>query len=69
MFDERLIISAIKLKYLKAKGMPAQDAEDEYREALALAIGVDGATQPISMTGACGNFPPMGTPPGSGWGL
>lgn len=69
MLDSRLLTTAIKLAWLKAKGMPAQAAQDEYDEALVLATGSDGGKPAVNLSGRS-EFKLLDTNnlPDTGWG-
>ncbi len=69
LFSHRLLVSAVKLRYLKAKGMPAQDTQDEYDSALSIALGNSSNSASISIAPPRAYRPGLGQPPGSGWGL
>ena len=50
-FDRRLITALLKLKFLRAKGLPSDAALDDYSRALDRARSSDGAAMPLSLTG------------------
>lgn len=68
-FDEDLLVSALKLAFCRAKGMPqAGDALDEYKAAWASAAGSDGAAPDLELSLGTGRYRFGASLPDTGWG-
>lgn len=53
LFDRRLLVTALKLAFRKAKGFDTSAAQADYEDARARAQGGDGAAPVLSLNGRC----------------
>lgn len=67
-FDETLLVAGLKLAFLRAKGMPTADAQDEFNQAWGAIAGSDGAAPALSLGGSPGPVLRWHAPD-TGWGL
>lgn len=59
LFDYRLLVTALKLRFRREKGLDTQSQQQDYEAALSAALGGDGAAPVLSLSPASG-FPYLG---------
>jgi hypothetical protein len=70
-FDRRLLVTGLKVAFLRAKGFDSTAAQDDFDKALARAQGSDGAAPTLSLNGARASLTRMldgGNLPDTGFG-
>lgn len=69
VFDRRLMVSAVKARYLEARGFDSTAARLDYNAALARAMGADGVAPMLRIGGSRFVLPPtLRNLPPTGWG-